>query len=131
MSTYIDCPSGLAGHIRGLKGKEAKLLADRSAARAGATFDQMLASCWLETADPGVYEFPNGVVDWSKVLVADRFYALLQIRTQTFGNEYAFAVQCANAACRERFEWSLDLQELPVIPLSDAAKAAFRAGNRF
>ena len=36
MSTYIDCPSGLAGHIRGLKGKEARLLSDRSAARAGA-----------------------------------------------------------------------------------------------
>jgi hypothetical protein len=132
MTTNIVCPSGLAGEIRGLKGKEGKLLSDRSSARAGATFEKLLAGCWVTTTDPGVYTLSdNGTLDWSKVLVADRFYALLQIRAQTFGNEYAFAVQCANAACRERFEWSLDLQELPVVRLSDEAKTAFRAGNRF
>jgi hypothetical protein len=132
MTTHIVCPSGLAGEIRGLKGKEGKLLSDRTAARAGATFEKILAGCWVATTDPGMYELPDsGVVDWSKVLVADRFYTLLQIRAQTFGNDYAFSVQCQSPACRERFEWSLDLQELPVVPLSDAAKAAFRSGNRF
>jgi hypothetical protein len=132
MSTHIVCPSGLAGEIRGLKGKEGKLLSDRTAARAGAMFENILAGCWLSTTDPAIYELPDGgAVDWSKVLVADRFYTLLQIRAQTFGSEYAFTVQCQSPACRERFEWTLNLQELPVIPLSDAAKAAFKAGNRF
>jgi hypothetical protein len=132
MTTHIVCPSGLAGEIRGLKGKEGKLLSDRTAARAGATFEKILAGCWVATTDPGMYELPDsGAVDWSKVLVADRFYTLLQIRAQTFGNDYAFSVQCQSTACRDRFEWSLNLQELPVVPLSDAAKAAFRSGNRF
>jgi hypothetical protein len=63
--------------------------------------------------------------------VADRFYTLLQIRAQTFGNDYAFSVQCQSPACRERFDWTLNLQELPVVSLSDASKAAFKAGNRF
>lgn len=132
MSTHIVCPSGLAGEIRGLKGKEGKLLADRAAARAGSTFEKILAGCWLATTDPGIYGVPEGgALDWSKVLVADRFYALLQIRALTFGDEYAFSVQCQSAGCRERFEWSLNLKDLPVAPLSETAKAAFKAGNRF
>jgi hypothetical protein len=132
MTMNIVCPSGLAGEIRGLKGKEGKLLSDRSAARAGATFEKILAGCWVATTDPGIYDLPvDGSVDWSKVLVADRFFTLLQIRALTFGDEYAFSVQCSSAACRERFEWTLNLQELPVVRLSDATKAGFRAGNRF
>ena len=132
MTTTIVCPSGLSGEIRGLKGKEGKLLSDRSAARAGAMFEKILAGCWLSTIDAGIYELPpDGPVDWSKILVADRFYTLLQIRALTFGNEYAFAVQCPSPSCRERFEWSLNLRELPVVVLSEASKATFKAGNRF
>jgi hypothetical protein len=132
MSTHIFCPSGLAGEIRGLKGKEGKLLSDRTSARAGATFEKILAGCWVATTDPGIYDLPaDGPLDWSKVLVADRFYTLLQIRARTFGDEYAFSAQCQSQACRERFESTLNLQELPVVPLSEAAKAAFKAGNRF
>jgi hypothetical protein len=132
MSANIICPSGLAGEIRGLKGKEGKLLADRGAARAGSTFEKILAGCWLSTTDPGIYSpGEDGSLDWSKVLVADRFYALLRIRALTFGDEYAFSVQCHAAGCRERFEWTLNLQDLPVARLSDAAKAALVAGNRF
>lgn len=130
--SMIVCPSGLQGEIRGLKGKEGKLLSERSAARAGAMFEHLLANCWLATIDPGVYDVPIGSpLDWSKVLVADRFYTLLQIRALTFGGEYAFAVQCASAACRHRFEWTLDLNTLPVTALSEEARATFRAGNRF
>src|SRR5678815_1464066 len=132
MTMHIVCPSGLAGEIRGLKGKEGKLLSDRTAARAGAMFEKILAGCWLTTSDPGIYDLPDGgAVDWSKVLVADRFHTLLQIRAQTFGNDYAFSAQCKIPECRERFDWSLNLQELPVVPLSEAARAAFKAGNRF
>jgi hypothetical protein len=132
MPTTIVCPSGLSGEIRGLKGKEGKLLADRTAARAGSTFEKLLAGCWLETHDPGIYDVAEGApLDWAKVLVADRFYTLLQIRSLTFGDEYAFSVQCRNAGCRERFEWELSLKDLPVRALSEDAKAAFKDGNRF
>lgn len=132
MASTIVCPSGLTGEIRGLKGKEGKLLADRTAARAGSTFEKLLSGCWLATTDPGIYALAEGVaLDWSKVLVADRFFALLQIRSLTFGDEYAFSVQCKNGACRERFEWELSLKDLPVRVLSEEAKSAFTTGNRF
>lgn len=130
MSALIECPSGLAGEVRGLKGKEAKLLGDHAAARAGSTFDKILAGCWVETTDAGIYTFNNGQPDWSKVLVGDRFYALLQIRALTFGSMYAFGVQCPAQTCRERFEWEIDLRALPVKKLRDSSKHALRAGNR-
>lgn len=132
MAMTITCPSGLTGEIRGLKGKEGKLLADRNTARLGSTFEKLLAGCWLQTVEAGVYETPTGVaLDWSRVLVADRFYALLQIRSLTFGDEYAFSMQCRHPSCREKFEWELLLSQLPVRALSDEAKAAFKSGNRF
>ena len=132
MPNAIVCPSGLAGEVRGLKGKEGKLLADRAAAKAGSTFEKLLSGCWLATTEPGIYEVADGApLDWSKVLVADRFYALLQIRGLTFGDDYAFSVQCQSGGCRERFEWELSLKDLPMRPLSDEAKAAFKNGNRF
>jgi hypothetical protein len=132
MSKHIVCPSGLAGEVRGLKGKEGKLLTDRNAARSGGLFEKLLSACWLSTTDPGIYDVPvGGPLDWSKVIAGDRFYALLQIRSQTFGDEYAFSVQCSNSSCRERFEWTLDLKDLQVVQLSEASKAAFKAGNRF
>jgi hypothetical protein len=132
MPTPIVCPSGLAGEVRGLTGREGKLLGDRALARSGGTIDKMLQSCWLTTTDPGVYELEGGAnPDWSKVLVGDRFYALVQIRRASFGDEYAFALQCQGAGCRERFEWELDLGDLPVRTLSDEARATFKNGNRF
>jgi hypothetical protein len=132
MPTHIVCPSGLAGEVRGLTGREGKLLGDRALARSGGTIDKMLQSCWLETTDPSVYELADGAnPDWSKVLVGDRFFALVQIRRASFGDDYAFSVQCQGAGCRERFEWELDLGELRVRALSEEARAAFKSWNRF
>jgi len=132
MLNSIVCPSGLAGEIRGLTGKEAKLFSDRSLAKTGATIDRILQSCWLSTTDAGIYDLAQDApLDWRKVLVGDRFYALVQIRRQSFGDTYAFSVQCDNASCRERFEWELNLGDLPVQKLSDEAKATFQNGNRF
>jgi hypothetical protein len=130
MILSITCPSGLAGDVRGLKGREANLLTDRTAWRRGRVFDEILAGCWIATTDWGLYDTSDRL-DWSKVLVADRFYALLQIRRATFGDEYAFRLQCTNDACREAFEWSLRLSELPVRALSEESKAIVRSGNRF
>lgn len=129
---HIICPSGLAGEIRGLRGKEGKLLSDRASAKAGSTFEKILSACWLETIEPGPYDIqPGASLDWGKVLIADRFYTLLQIRTLTYGHEYSFAVQCASRSCRDRFDWEIDLEKLVVQPLSPDALAAYRDGNRF
>ena len=50
MGTTIVCPSGLSGEIRGLKGKEGKLLADRVAARTGSTFEKIRSHRWRSSA---------------------------------------------------------------------------------
>jgi len=131
MTAIITCPSGLSGKIRGMKVREERILADRRLARSGGQIDELLAACWEQTIDPGPYEFGEREIDWGKVLQGDRFFALLQVRAQTYGPEYAFAVPCQNEACRARIEWELQLHELPVRPLSDESREAFTAGNRF
>lgn len=130
MSATIICPSGLSGEIRKLKGKEAKLLGDRAAAKSGSLFESILAGCWLHTTDPGIYGCGDGQPNWSMVLVGDRFYTLLRIRALTFGEIYPFAAQCSSPECRERFEWEINLSELPVKLLPESSKAALRAGSR-
>jgi hypothetical protein len=113
-----------------MKVREERILADRKLAKTGGQVDQILKACWEETLEPGPYDFGSHV-DFDKVLQGDRFYALLQIRTLSYGPEYAFSVGCENRACRARIDWELNLDELPVRPLSEESRAAFMAGNRF
>src|SRR5512139_539341 len=130
MSNVIACPSGLTGRIRGMKVREERIFADRKLAKSGGQLEQILAACWEETLDPGPYDFGDKI-DWGKVLQGDRFYALLQIRTLSYGPEYAFGVTCENRSCRARIDWELKLTDLPVKQLSEESRAAFVAGNRF
>lgn len=125
MSHTITCPSGLTGRIRGMKVREERVLADRKLAKSGGQVDALLGACWEETLDPGPYDFGEKDIDWGAVLQGDRFFALLQVRALTYGPTYAFALGCQNDSCRSRFEWELDLTELPVRPLSDESRAAF------
>lgn len=132
MSIDIDCPSGLQLRVRGLKGKEGKLLADKTAIRQGNVLDNMLSACTETVLDPGPYELrTDGKLDWNKVLLGDRFYTLLQIRLASFGPEYAFKVQCRDQACRERFEWGIDLNDLEVTRMSDEDRESFRSDGGF
>lgn len=131
MADTVICPSGLTGIVRGLKVREERILADRKLAKANTQLDELLRACWLETQDPGPYELAESAPDWDKVLQGDRFYALLAIRIATYGAEYAFALTCAEERCRARFEWEIDLRQLPVRRLSSENRARFVAGNRF
>ena len=131
MSEIITCPSGLSGRVRGMKVREERILTDRKLAKSGGQMEELLAACWVETLDRGVYDFGERSVDWSRVLQGDRFYALLKIREATYGPAYAFSVSCPVEACRTRIDWELDVNDLPVRPLSEESRAAFVAGNRF
>ena len=126
----IECPSGLVIEARGLRTSEVNLLANRKAAKQGQTTDMILGACHLRTLDAGPYEVPGAgpaaALDWGRVHVGDRLYALLRIRALTYGEEYTFGVNCAERACRERFEWDFRLCDLPVKPLPEAARAALR-----
>lgn len=109
------------------------MLAGTTGARAGSTFDEVLRGVWTTTTDPGPYQprADGGGIDWSKVLLADRFYALVQLRVSTYGPEYAFKYQCHVRSCRERFDWEIDLNKLPFKRVPAESIANFRAGNRF
>jgi hypothetical protein len=131
MSVEIECPSGMQLRIRGLKGKEGRLLADKNALRQGTLVDTMLASCTEEIRDPGPYQFDGDKPNWDKVLIGDRFYTLLQIRLASFGADYSFKVQCREVACRQAFDWSIDLAELKIKQLSEADRATLRSGGIF
>ena len=59
----------MAGHSKWASIKHKKKAVD---AKRGVLFDRLLSGCWLSTNDPSIYELPeSGVLDWSKVLVAD------------------------------------------------------------
>ena len=132
MAHTVICPSGLKGEVRKLKVKEANMLADAAGIRRGTTIDEILRSVWLGCTDPGPYQpRPDGGLDWSKVLICDRFFTVVQVRIATYGPDYAFPVQCTAQTCREKFEWELDLNELDFKKVPDASIAKFAAGNRF
>jgi len=131
MSEVVTCPSGLSGRVRGMKVREERILADRKLAKDGVQLDQLLAACWESTLDVGPYAFAPEAVAWNGVLLGDRFFVLLAIRTQTYGPEYSFSTTCQSVACRARIDWELDLTKLPIKALDEVHRAAFVGGNRF
>lgn len=133
MSVTIDCPSGLQVQIRGLKGKEGRLLSDRNAVRQGTVLDSLLIACTEQVLDPGPYTLrADGKLDWNQVLLGDRFYVLLQIRLASFGPEYTFKVQCKEPMCREPFEHEINLaSDLVVKPMIDEDREVLKNGGVF
>lgn len=134
----INCPSGLRGRIRKLRGAEANILADQRTAAQGATYDRILAAIWEETLDPGPYAdigvtTGEAPVPWGKILVADRFVTLVGARSATYGSSYFFPVLCGETGrggCRHRFEWEIDLvTQLPLYDLPEESRAKIAAGN--
>lgn len=130
----IKAPSGLTGVVRGLKGKEANVLADKAQARRLTTFDTILDACWQSTDDvPPVlqdtYIGKEGTPDWSKVLLGDRMFILVQIRIATYGSEYAFKHKCSG--CDHGFEWGINLDELKLETFSEDSLTKYVNGNRF
>jgi hypothetical protein len=129
MSQFIKCPSGLlSGEVRGLAGKDARLLSDRAAIKSGVFMDRIYDKCWVQTTEDG-YGFGDRP-DWSKALVGDRFYLLLRIRAQMFGEDFQFMVQCKDQNCRHRFQHGVKLDELPIKELSEEDREGFKNGNR-
>lgn len=130
--SLVECPSGLAIEIRKLRVKEANMLADQSAARRSNVLDTVLSSLTASVVSPGPYSLRgDGSLDWSKVLVGDRFVALLESRIATYGEDYVFDTQCQARGCRERFTFPVNLRSLPVQKFTDESLAKFSSGNLF
>lgn len=132
----IVMPSGFAGVVRGLKAKEMSSLADGKATlkAGGHPLDPVYAGCWLETTDVGPYA-GYGVeigkpVNWSHILMCDRFWAFLRIRACTWGDGYEFKVRCPNTDCvrhKKAFVWDIPLSKLEFKKLPDASIAKVKA----
>lgn len=99
------------------------------ASKMASLFDKLLDTCWIETTNAGVYPEFDG--DWSRILIGDRLFTLLEIRKATYGAKYEFDIQCQMTQCRHKIQWEMSLDKLPVQPLSDESKDIFKAGNRF
>jgi hypothetical protein len=128
----ITCPSGLKVEVRGLKGKELKIFQDKSKVGkdGAAVLDRILDACVERVIDPGLYTLNDeGKLSWSDVLLGDEFFLFVEIRKQTFGNTYAFRARCPVNDCKHKFEWELDLSELPVMPLPASTVEALRTGT--
>lgn len=130
MGVYV-CPSGMSLELRGLKGKELKLLQDRAAMKTGRTYDNILTACTVSIVDVGpAYTFAaSEPIAWDKVLVGDKFYALLAIRAETFGPDYDFKFRCAS--CDERVNWVIQLPDAPGVKKLSAEDAAAHASGAF
>lgn len=123
----IVCPSGLSLTVRGMRGKEIKLLTGKEA-KNGQFLDRLFDSCVEKVTDPGPYKLnENSALIWDDVLIGDRMFVMLQIRVATFGAQYGFGVKCG--ACEKKMDYDVDLTTLEVQPLSDADRAAVRDGN--
>jgi hypothetical protein len=127
----VECPSGLVGRVRGVKGKDFRTFTSNEQALSGASLTQLISTCWLETTSYGLYAPERPF--WDDALQGDRFYALLRIRHATYPNEpYSFKVPCqvGGKRCR-KITVDLDLNTLAIKPLPDASAAQFREKNRF
>lgn len=139
----IKLPSGAIIEIRGLRGKEGKLLSDKEAIKSGTFLDKILSACTVNVIEANPYttisapalspgEPQRQVLDWSQVLIGDRFFALVQIRVLSLGEQFGFKLQCSEQGCRQRFEHEISLlQDLKVTCLSDEDRAQFAAANEF
>jgi hypothetical protein len=137
MSERVECPSGLVGSIRGLLGKEIKVLTDRGLIKKGEITDALLDACWESTEDPGPYRAAiraSGTPDWQKVLQGDRFFLATRIHAATYG-AFEFTTNCRNEDCENHkrgFMVTIDIvKELKVQLLSAEDRDAFTGGRPF
>lgn len=97
--------------MREMKVAEENILANRRNWKNAAAINNVLQACMVTES-----------VDVMELLIGDRTFALIQLRRLTYGDEYAFKVNCP--ACQTRFEWEENLGDLEVRYLEDPGQAA-------
>lgn len=132
----IQCPSGLTGEAREIRGQEMSDMADRAEGAGGNIFAPVVRACWEKTSDSGPYPFielGDTKVDFARVATDDLLYALLQLRIHSLGKEghlYHFPVKCTG--CGEKYQWTVDLAaDLVVKPIREDVKKTLLSGGPF
>jgi len=127
-------PSGLIATVRGLKGAEINLFANKTEAEQRNVGMELLDSITLSVEDAGpLYELDDkGRPDWEKLIDADRFWLYMFGRIATYGADYVFRYQCGKATCRHRFGWGVQLdRDLKQKQLPARSIEQFLEGNCF
>ena len=122
----VRCPSTLAGQVRPLTVGDLSNLTGRGGKRRSAdVVGDLIRATWLETTEKGYYSEAHGVIvgspiaNWNNILLGDRAFLVYEVRRLTYGDDFYFAVPCRR--CKRQIEWHLDLKDLQVSGLSDAA----------
>lgn len=97
---------------RGMTVREEDILANKKDIRDGTAIDKVLAAC-TELTLPELAESLQG----------DRMTMLLAVRHETYGDDYSFDADCPR--CGKLFEWSVDICDLKLKPLSDEGEGPF------
>jgi hypothetical protein len=151
MERELVCPSGLTGVIRSIKLKDEQLFTDQRLIKNNGLMQALLERCWVKTIDPGPYTLavpavngsrvrpvtnvPSAPVDvalpWGRVLQGDAFYAFLQLRALSFGDEYAFSAQCEACGRKSEVAHPLDLTQMEVRKLPASSRERLISGQLF
>lgn len=136
----VTCPSGFAGDIRKIKGKEITKIAEAIETGDAGDMRAIIGACWNETTDPGPYRFLAGKVvepkdiPWKYILQGDILYLLIKLRRMSGmnGNIYAAKIQCPNCGKSSEKEVSLDkLLTENLRPLSEESRRKVFNGELF
>lgn len=87
-------------HIRPMTGAEEEILATPRYVKRNEAIDMIFRKCLQEQINP------------SDLITADRTYTLIWLRGISYGHLYNVELKCP--ACEARFEYNIDLSELPV-----------------
>ena len=126
-------PSGMVARLRGLKGSEINLFANKTEAEQRKIGYELLQNLVLEVTDAGP-AYPHidvaDPIDWSEIIDGDRFWLYVYARIATYGSDYFFRYQCGVQSCRKRFDWGIKIdRDLKQQKLSQESINKFVAGN--
>lgn len=131
----VVLPSGMRGVLGKLRGFDAGLLTNRQKRMTGEADEEVLATRWLKTLDPGPYDGTgvlgkDGKVDWRRALQGDRFAVLMLSRCLAYGPIYkCIAAPCDVCGRDMPIEVNV-IRDSWVQRLSPESATAFRAGNK-
>lgn len=126
MELDVELPSGVNGRVRGLTGKEFRMLSDARRSRGGEVVTEILKACWVETVEHGPYKR----FVWADAFMGDHVSGLIAVRRASFpppDHEYEFDVPCQY--CGARIRWQIDLGDLKQKKIPDATRAVLEKGQ--
>lgn len=128
--TEVTCPSGLQVVLRSLKGKDIDKLRDKRRMATGEALWSVLDDCLVRVIEPSIYSKLQKFT-WAETLIGDQTRAIIALRQATSGNSYEFTARCVDRGCRQRIEWTLELDQLPIKQLPPKSAEIFLNGNIF